>query len=194
MNNIIEFVKTQTTIVKIIIVLVLLVIYVVFAVLLNKLNNAKHGKSSKLAWIPGLNLFLLGKLVIHWLFGILLILGFLFGIIVVTNIKGLEVISNLLPREYTDIYVIGYLALIVVLVIMAKLKLNKIIRDGTGVDNMSSFVSKKFQEEKKPEVVVDKKEEVVEQIQDNYQYNSNPSNHTSLKDLNNQNNNEENPK
>ena len=197
MTDIIEFIKSQSVIVIIIIILILIFIYTMLAVLLNKLNNAKHGKTTILAWIPGLNIFLLGKLTIHWIIGIILFIGLLFGIIVSCDIKGLESIKGILPNQYVQVYQIVYLAIIVILFICAKLKTNKIIREGTGKDEMTTYISKDYEELAKEPKIVDEKPVVEEQIKDNYQYNNgdaiNNSNHTSLNDLNNQNN-EENPK
>ncbi len=194
MEKVIDLFNSQTIIVKIIVILTIIFIYTMFSVLLNKLNNAKYGKNSIIAWIPGLNVFLLGKLVIHWIIGILLFLGLIFGILITFKITCLEMIYNLLIPSYVNIYQIVYLFLIIILFILGKLKLNKIIRDGSGKDDSSQYITKDYsEEEKKPEIVTPK-EEVVEQIQDNYQYtnNTNNTNHTSLSDLNN--NSKENPK
>lgn len=181
MENIINFIKNQSMVVIIIICLVLFGIYSMFAVFLNNVNNVKYGKPTILAWIPGFNIFLLGRLAIHWIIGILLAVALFFGVCISFNISGLETIHNLLPSEYVLPYQIAYGVIIVILALVAKAKYNKIVREGSGKDSMTSYINKDYDNRG---VVVsgntEEVKEVEEQIKDNYSYN-----HTSLSSLNN---------
>ncbi len=180
MDNIINYIEDHSVMFIAIGVLLGITIYSVIAVFLNKLHNAKYGKTTILAWIPIFNIYVLGKLVIHSIIGLLLVIGLLFGICISFNISGLETIHNLLSKEYVLPYQITYGVFILLFFIVAKIKLKRIIRDGTGKDTMNAFINKDY-EEKEPEIVVDTKpvEEPKEMIEDNYQYN-----HTSLSSLN----------
>ena len=149
MQSVIDFILKQSLLIKVIIVLLLIVIYSMFAVILNKLHSAKYGKTTPLVWVPIINIYLLGKLVIHAIFGVILILGLLFGICISFNIKGLESIHNVMPKEYVFPYQIAYLLIILILFIIAKLKHNRIVLNGTAKDEYSAFVSKDF-EKKEP--------------------------------------------
>ncbi len=187
MNSIINYIESHSVIFIIIGSLVCFIFYSMIAVFLNNLHNREHGKTTILAWIPIFNIFLLGKLAIHWIVGILMAILFVFGIIITFNISGLETIHNLLPKEYVLPYQIGYGIIILILFIVAKIKLKRIIRSGTGKDELSKFVSKDF-DNKDPAIVgnIEQVKEVTETIKDNYSYN-----HTSLSSLNNSTNNKE---
>jgi hypothetical protein len=180
MENIINFIKDQSLVVIIIICLLLFGLYSMFAVFLNKVSNVKYGKPTILAWIPVLNIFLLGRLAIHWIVGILLVLALLFGVCVSFDISGLESIHNLLPSDYVIPYQIAFAVIIVIMAIIAKAKYNKIVRSGTGKDSMTSYINKDYDNRG---VVVsgttEEIKEVEEAIKDNYNYN-----HTSLSSLN----------
>ncbi len=171
MQDIINFVKDQTFIVKVIIFLVLFVIHSIFAVLLNKQYNAKYGKTTILAWLPILNIFLLGTLAVHFLCGILLVIMLFFGVCITFNINGLESIHNIMPTDYVVPYQIVYGVILIILCIVVRVKYNKIIRSGLSNDAMTSFVHKDF-ENKEPSVVVNTKPTpiVQETIKDNFKY------------------------
>jgi len=188
MDSIINYIEDHSVMFIAIGVLLGITIYSVIAVFLNKLYNAKYGKTTIMAWIPIFNIYLLGKLVIHSIIGLLLVIGLLFGICISFNISGLETIHNLLGKEYVLPYQITYGVIILLFFIVAKIKLKRIIREGSSKDTMNAFINKDY-EEKEPEIVVTKPvEEPKEMIEDNYQYN-----HTSLSSLNTHNDNN-NPK
>ena len=183
MDNIINYVKDHSLIFIIIGSLLFIVLYSMIAVFLNKLNNGKYGKTTVMAWIFPFNIYLLGKLVLHSLVGLLLVIGLLFGICISFNLPGLETIHNLLPKEYVLPYQITYGAIILLFFIVAKIKLKKLIKNGYGKDTASAFINKDYNKPE-PVIVVDKPlEEVKEMIEDNYQYK-----HTSLSELNTHNN------
>ena len=179
MDTIINYIENHAVIFIIIGGLLLFIVYSMIAVFLNNLHNRKYGHTTILAWIPIFNIFLLGKMTIHWIVGIILALLFMFGICISFDIKGLETIHNLLPKEYVLPYQIGIGVIILILFIVAKFKLKKIIREGTGKDELSKFVSKDF-DNKDPAIVGNSEEvqPVQETIKDNYDYN-----HTSLSSL-----------
>lgn len=172
MQDIINFVKGQSTMVIIIICTILFIIYSMFAVLLNKLNNVKYGKSTIFAWIPGINVILLGKLVVHWSIGVLLFFALLFGICISYPIPYLEKVYTSMPSEYVLIYQVVYILIIFILFIIGKVQLDKIIQTGTGKDAMSLFVSKKLSE-KEPEFTIQSApiNTSHETINDNFHYN-----------------------
>ncbi len=170
MQDIINFVKDQTFIVKVIIFLGLFVLHSFFAVLLNKQNNAKYGKTTILAWIPVFNIFLLGKLAIHFLIGLLLVIGLFFGVCITFNINGLESIHNCLPSDYVVPYQIAYGVILLLLCIIVRIKYNKALRNGSAKDTMTAFIHKDYGD-KEPEIKVDTKPTVTETIKDNFQYN-----------------------
>lgn len=191
MDSILNYIKDHLVVTIIIAVLVGFIIYAMFAVLINKLYSSKYGKETKLSWIPILNIYLLGKLVIHSIFGIILVLGMLALILVSFNIPGLDSLKNIIPSQYVLPYQIGYGVIILLFLIIGKMKLNRIIRDGKSKAYGNDFVNKNF-EEKEPEVVVNTKpvNEVSESIRDNFQYNSSPlSNLNNLHNHDNQNDN-----
>ena len=195
MQDVINYIKNQSIMVIVIVILVLFVIHSIFAVFLNKLNNAKYGKTTPIAWLPGFNIYLLGKLAIHWLIGLLLLGGFFLGICTEYTIPKLESIHNLLPNEYILPYQIAYVVIIVILFIMAKIKLNRIIKLGTGKDSMSSYINKDY-DKKEPEIVTNTNQvnEVSETIKDNFKYNNTSLSSLSNHDINNVNsNNNQNP-
>ena len=191
MLDIMDFFNPHSVIVKIIMGLVIIFAYSMFSVFINKVHNAVHGKTTVFAWIPGTNVLVLGKLAAGWIVGIIMFLGLLFGICITFDIKGLEVVKNIMPKEYVFPYQIGYIVLLVILFIVAQIKLKKIIRSGTGKDEFSKYVSKDFDKSNTVVAVTDDsviKPQVEEQIKDNYQYNN-----VKLTDLSNHDN-EENPK
>lgn len=179
MQDIIDLFMEQSIVVKVIIVLVLFVIHSMVAVFLNKLNNVKYGKTSIIAWIPILNLCLLGKFVFNIIGGLILLIVLLFGACISFNIPKLESIHDLLPNEYVLPYQIGCGVIVIILFIIAKVKLQRIIRNGLGKDSMTNYINKDY-DNKEPVVTPIEEQPVNENtmISDNFQYN-----HTSLSDL-----------
>ena len=165
--------------------LLLIVAYSMVSVLINKLNDVIHGKTTVFAWLPITNVYLLGKLVVNKIIGILLAVLLLYGIILVIDIPSLEVLQTLkLPASYVVPYFAIYALMIFLLVVVGKSKLNKIIREGTGNDEMSRFIAKDYDDKEPVITEAPKPKEIQEGIKDEYQYN-----HTSLSDLSKLNNN-----
>lgn len=184
-----DFFNEQPLVVIVIIGLLIILAYSIVSVLINKLNNVINGKTTILAWIPVTNTYLLGKLVVNKVIGILLSVLLLFGIIISFNIPGLENIKNLIPSGVVLPYKVCYGLLIIVLLLIGKSKLDKIIREGNGKDAMSKFIAKNY-DDKESITTEEVKPKEVETIKDEYQYN-----HTSLSDLShlNDNSNKNNP-
>ena len=136
--------------------LLAITLYSIFAVFLNKLYTAKTGKTTFLAWVPGFNIYLLGRLAVHWTIGLLLILALLFGICISFEIPYLESIYSIMPKEYELPYQIGYGILFVIILIVGKIKLNNLIRTGASKETGSIFINKDYNK-KEPEIVVNNK-------------------------------------
>ena len=145
-NGFIDYLANHLIVSIIIGCLILFSIISTFAVFLNRINNIKYGKTTIIAWIPILNIYLLGKLAINVVVGFLLMIALLFGICISFNIKGLESIHNILPKEYVLPYQIVFGVIFIILIIVAQFKLAKMVRNGTGKDRTNSFVKKNFEE------------------------------------------------
>lgn len=180
MESIINYINDHLTIFIIIGLLLVIVFYSMISVFLNELHNAKYGKTTILSWIPPFNVYILGKMVLHPIIGLLLVIGLLFGICISFNISGLEKVHNLLPSNYVLPYQITYGVIILAFFVIAKFKLKRIIRTGTSKDSSIEFINKDY-DNKAPDLVASTKQvqEVKEMIEDNYKYN-----HTSLSSLN----------
>lgn len=187
MDKIIEYCKNHLIAAITLGSLITITIYSIKSVLLNKLNNVKCGKTTIFAWILVTDIFLLGKLVVHWTVGIILVLGLLFGVVISFNIPKLEFFYTLLPSTYVLIYQILYIVIILVFFVFAKIRLNQIIREGTSKDAMNEYINKDFTN-KEPEVTVNDKPIVTNTnintntiehgLSDNFQYNNSPLNNT----------------
>ena len=186
-----NFFNDHKTIIMLILGLVIIVAYSMISVFINKLNNAVHGKVTILAWVPPTNVYILGSLVANKIVGILLAILLIYGVIISVDIPGLEVLQTLkLPSVYVIPYFAIYALMIFFLVVLGKAKLNKIIREGTGNDEMSKFIAKDYDNKEPVITETPKPQEIQEGIKDEFQYN-----HTSLSDLShlNDNSNKNNP-
>lgn len=110
--------------------IIFIVIYVLLALLLSNLNKQVYGKKSIIAWIPILNLYLLGKLTVNKLVGILLIVANLISYNYSITINGVEKTYSILPNSIR--YLISGIVSIVTLVLygMAIAKYIKIVSKG----------------------------------------------------------------
>ncbi|MBR1413924.1 MAG: zinc ribbon domain-containing protein [Bacilli bacterium] len=107
--------------------IVFIIIYVLLALLLSNLNKQIYGKKSIIAWIPVLNLYLLGKLTVNKLVGIILIVANLISYNYSITINGVEKTYSLLPSSVR--YLVSGIVSIVTLVLygMAIAKYIKIV-------------------------------------------------------------------
>ena len=56
------------------ILILIIIMYVFMGVFLGKLNKLIYGKGTPMAWIPLLNTYLMGKLVVNKVFGMILVI------------------------------------------------------------------------------------------------------------------------
>ena len=134
MTDVINFIKDHLIIMLTIIGLIVLFIYIICAVLLNKLNKALYGKTTWMAWIPPFNIYLLGKLTIHKVFGWLLLIASLAGTTVKIEINDVSKSYALLPENIQEPYMIIISAIIVILYIVAYIKYKAYIRKNGSLD------------------------------------------------------------
>ena len=129
-NDIMTFIKDRIIVISIIASLLVLFIYVICSVTINKLNKAHYGKNTWMAWIPPFNFYLLGKLTIHTVFGIILALGsFLTVGVTITN-NGVQEYYSILPENIIVPYSIVYSSIVVILLIVAFFKSKRMIMNG----------------------------------------------------------------
>lgn len=110
----------------VIILLITLAIYIGISIFLNKFNKLVYGKGTVMCWIPIANVYLLGKLAINKLVGwILVACLFLTGKYTLT-INGVETVYTLLPEVINSIISNLYSITVLILLIYAIVKYNKL--------------------------------------------------------------------
>lgn len=144
-NLLILFVITTAT---------LLILYVIFSSILSKANKTIYERKNIFAWIPIFNLYLLGKIAINKIIGVILVLieffiGFLCSI---------PYFQNVIPSYIIDILSLVFIFVIIILffIVLAKyFKIKKRKRtvyvnyvspnddNGNNVDN-NQFINKNF--------------------------------------------------
>ena len=144
-NLLILFVITTAT---------LLILYVIFSSILSKVNKTIYERKNIFAWIPIFNLYLLGKIAVNKIIGVILVLiefliGFLFSI---------PYFQNVIPSYIIDILSLVFIFVIIILffIVLAKyFKVKKRKRivyvnyvspnddNGNNVDN-NQFINKNF--------------------------------------------------
>lgn len=110
----------------IIIFIVIIAVYVVQGIFLNKLNKLIYGKSTPMAWIPIANTYLLGKLTINKTVGWILVACIFLTGTFTTTINGVEKSYTILPENINSIISPLYSLSIIVLLIYAIVKYNKL--------------------------------------------------------------------
>ena len=188
-----QYIKDHLVIVVIITFLIIIFIYSIIAVFLNKLNKAMYGKTTWMAWIPGFRTYLLGKLTIHPIVGIILVLGMVLCFSITITINGTSKVYQILPDNIITPYIITYFAIIVVLFIYAFIKTNTIIRKGEAKDlnienrNVVSAYDERFskridnnsiKEESKPIVNSTNNDKTVDNFYQSYNDSSKVDNYT----------------
>jgi hypothetical protein len=175
MDNIINYLKDHLIMSIIIGSLLFITIYSMLAVFINKLYSAKYGKTTGLAWIPGINIYLLGKLVIHWIVGIIMFIGLVFGIIISFDIPYLESVKSILPQNYVLPYQIAYCVLILIICVIGKIKLQKILINNASKADEHAFINKDYDKEMEATTSEVNNNPPVnntpQMINDNFQYN-----------------------
>lgn len=129
-NPVGDYIKSHLVVILIIIFLLVVFLYCIVAVLLNRLNRAMCGKTTCLAWIPVCRTFLLGKLTIHTVVGIILAIGMFLGISITIKTDGIEKVYSILPQNVITPYVITYSAILVALFVYAVIKTKTLEREG----------------------------------------------------------------
>lgn len=111
----------------VIVIAILLLIHIMLAITLNKLNKNKYQKSTPMSWLPIFNIYLLGKLAIHKVFGIILIISMVLGIKITIPTNGEESVYGLPDniRNIINIVNISLFLLFFVIVIIKSLNNKK---------------------------------------------------------------------
>ena len=86
----------------IILLVIVIVIYIVIGIFLNKLNKLKYGKGTPMAFIPFVNIYLLGKLTISKTVGLILVFVPLLTGTFTTNLNGEENTYSILPADISS--------------------------------------------------------------------------------------------
>lgn len=144
-NLLILFVITTAT---------LLILYVIFSSILSKANKTIYEEKNIFAWIPIFNLYLLGKIAINKIIGVILVLlVFLIG-----SLISIPYFQNVIPSYIIDILSLVFIFVIIILffIVLAKyFKIKKRKRtvyvnyvsptydNGNNVDN-NQFINKNF--------------------------------------------------
>ena len=144
-NLLILFVITTAT---------LLILYVIFSSILSKVNKTIYERKNIFAWIPIFNLYLLGKIAVNKIIGVILVLiEFLIG-----SLISIPYFQNMIPSYIMDIMCLVFIFVIIILffIVLAKyFKIKKRKRtvyvnyvsptydNGNNVDN-NQFINKNF--------------------------------------------------
>lgn len=144
-NLLILFVITTAT---------LLILYVIFSSILSKANKTIYEEKNIFAWIPIFNLYLLGKIAVNKIIGVILVLiEFLIGFLC-----SIPYFQNVIPSYIVDILSLVFIFVIIILffIVLAKyFKVKKRKRtvyvnyvspnddNGNNVDN-NQFINKNF--------------------------------------------------
>ena len=144
-NLLILFVITTAT---------LLILYAIFSSILSKANKTIYEEKNIFAWIPIFNLYLLGKIAVNKIIGVILVLiEFLIGFLC-----SIPYFQNVIPSYIVDILSLVFIFVIIILffIVLAKyFKIKKRKRtvyvnyvsptydNGNNVDN-NQFINKNF--------------------------------------------------
>lgn len=144
-NLLILFVITTAT---------LLILYVIFSSILSKVNKTIYERKNIFAWIPIFNLYLLGKIAVNKIIGVILVLlVFLIG-----SLISIPYFQNVIPSYIMDIMCLVFIFVVIILffIVLAKyFKIKKRKRtvyvnyvsptydNGNNVDN-NQFINKNF--------------------------------------------------
>ena len=108
-NLLILFVITTAT---------LLILYVIFSSILSKANKTIYEEKNIFAWIPIFNLYLLGKIAINKIIGVILVLlVFLIG-----SLISIPYFQNVIPSYIVDILSLVFIFVIIILFFIVLVK------------------------------------------------------------------------
>lgn len=152
--NYLERVDKNLLILFVITTATLLILYVIFSSILSKANKTIYEEKNIFAWIPIFNLYLLGKIAINKIIGVILVLlVFLIG-----SLISIPYFQNVIPSYIVDILSLVFIFVIIILffIVLAKyFKIKKRKRtvyvnyvsptydNGNNVDN-NQFINKNF--------------------------------------------------
>ena len=152
--NYLERVDKNLLILFVITTATLLILYVIFSSILSKANKTIYEEKNMFAWIPIFNLYLLGKIAINKIIGVILVLiEFLIGFLC-----SIPYFQNVIPSYIVDILSLVFIFVIIILffIVLAKyFKVKKRKRtvyvnyvspnddNGNNVDN-NQFINKNF--------------------------------------------------
>lgn len=115
-----------------------LIIYTLQAVILSETHKLKYGKGSFMAWIPILNFYILGKVAINKLFGLLLIIYiFLISNTTINNVK-----MDFIPSNIKDIMISALPYILGILYIIAMIRYVILVKNG-GIQKDNAIVLSK---------------------------------------------------
>lgn len=84
----------------VLVVALIALVYIPLSIFLNKFHTLKYGKSSIIAWIPILNLYILGKLVFNQIVGYILVVSILIVLKINITINNLMITYQLIPDKF----------------------------------------------------------------------------------------------
>lgn len=112
-------------VIALVVLAIIITVYVVMGIYLNRLNDVENGRKTCFAWIPVLNVYLLGKLAVNKFVGWLMVLApLLMGTSSVT-VNGETTTYTLLPEPFNTIYSTIYGVVFLTLLIVVIVKYNK---------------------------------------------------------------------
>ena len=115
--------------IAVVLLLVIIAIYVLYAMFLNNFNKLVYGKGTALAWIPGCNIYLLGKLTVNKIVGWVLVVLMLLSGSYTTTVNGVENTTTILPQPIGTIVSSVYSLAFFGLLIYAIIKYNKLKKE-----------------------------------------------------------------
>lgn len=152
--NYLERVDKNLLILFVITTATLLILYVIFSSILSKANKTIYEEKNIFAWIPIFNLYLLGKIAINKIIGVILVLlVFLIG-----SLISIPYFQNVIPSYIVDILSLVFIFVIIILFFIVLVKYFKVKKrkrtvyvnyvsptydNGNNVDN-NQFINKNF--------------------------------------------------
>ena len=118
MDNILE----MAFMLLVITAIVLIIIYIILGIYLNKLNYILYGKKTPMAWIPIVNIYLLGKLTFNKIVGWILIGCMFLQSETTVTINGVSKTSSFLPENIKEPFSKVFSIVCVLLIIYSIIK------------------------------------------------------------------------
>lgn len=115
------------------------ILYVIQALLISELNRLIYGRGNWLAWVPGFNVYLLGKLTLGPTVGLLLVIAMVLGGTYTTTVNGVKITKPLLPEEISTPIFTFYCVAMVVVFVLAIIKFIKLAQKGETQINKSFY-------------------------------------------------------